>query len=134
MAKFKKGQSGNPKGRPKGIVDRRRLYRELIDTHVPQIVNQVVTAALNGDITACKLLLDRAVPCLRSEYEASAIPEKGKSAIENAAAVIEAMLDGTMSPEKAQSAIGTIAGYQQITEVAQMEARLESLERKYAKT
>jgi len=49
MAKYRKGQSGNPKGRLKGVVDRRSRYLALIEQHMPDVVSQVVSAALGGN-------------------------------------------------------------------------------------
>ncbi len=48
MARFKKGQSGNPAGRPKGIKDRRVKYRELLEQHTPALVSKTVELALGG--------------------------------------------------------------------------------------
>jgi hypothetical protein len=131
MAKFKQGQSGNPKGRPKGIVDRRTQYRELINSHVPEVINRVVDAALGGDIRACKLLLDKVLPSLRPEYETSAYEVEGNSALDGANAIIRSMLVGMTSPEKAQAAISAIASYQNVTDLVEVEERLKALERAY---
>ena len=42
MARFKKGQSGNRAGRPKGIKDRRVKYRELLEPHAQALVKKAV--------------------------------------------------------------------------------------------
>lgn len=58
---FKKGQSGNPGGRPKGLVEVVTLARQ----HTPASVERLADIALHSKnepaaIAACKLLLDRA--------------------------------------------------------------------------
>jgi len=42
---FKTGQSGNPVGRPKGIIDKRAQLRSLIQPHAEDLVNKLVEQA-----------------------------------------------------------------------------------------
>ena len=129
MAKFKKGQSGNPKGRPKGVVDRRSRYLALIEKRLPDVVNQVVSAALGGDMTACKILLDKVLPSVRSTAPVISLPRSGKSATEQSSAVIEAMLNGSLAPDQAATAISVLVDHARLCEHTELEARLEELER-----
>ncbi len=55
---FQKGQSGNPAGKPKGA----RHKTTLMQDDAERIVNAVITAACNGDMTAAKIILDRICP------------------------------------------------------------------------
>ena len=69
--KFKKGQSGNPKGRPKGSKDfRSLLHRALFKkmrvtedgemrsmSRVEAVVTRLVARALNGDVRAAESVL-----------------------------------------------------------------------------
>ena len=61
MAKFEKGQSGNPGGRPKEVAEVRELARE----HTPEAVNTLAEIMLDKDappaarISAATALLDR---------------------------------------------------------------------------
>jgi len=64
---FQKGQSGNPAGRPKGSRDKRTELRELLEPHAEELVLRAVNMALEGDITALKMCLDRLIPAYRSE-------------------------------------------------------------------
>ena len=59
---FKKGQSGNLAGKPKGAKDKRTEFRELLRSHAPELIKKVIEQALNGDLTAMKLRLDRIIP------------------------------------------------------------------------
>ena len=130
MAKFKKGQSGNPKGRPKGLVDRRSRYLAIIEQHMPDVVNRVVSAALGGDITACKILLDRILPSIRSTAPAISLPRSGESATTQSGAVIEAMLNGSLAPDQAAIAVSVLVDHARLCEHIDLEARLEALERR----
>jgi len=128
MARFKKGQSGNPKGRPKGIVDRRSRYLGLIEQDIPDVVEQVVSAALGGDIAACKLLMDKVVPSVRPTTPAlTVLPSRGSAAMQSKA-VVEAMLSGSLSPDQAAIAVSVLVDHARLCELTELEARLVNLE------
>ena len=70
---FNKGQSGNPKGRPKGTSQAAKL-RQAIEGDLSDIITALVESAKAGDTSAAKLLLDRAIPALRPQQQAVIIP------------------------------------------------------------
>ena len=61
---MKKGMvSLNPAGRPKGSVNRyTALARELMSDKRPEIVEKVISKALEGDVHCLKMCLDRILP------------------------------------------------------------------------
>jgi hypothetical protein len=63
---FKKGTSGNPKGRKPASVTTAKL-RDLITTDdVQAILTVIIDQAKQGDIQAAKLILDKVLPSLKS--------------------------------------------------------------------
>lgn len=72
---FQKGQSGNPRGRPKGAKNKSTLLREamqqkadrLLSKEVPAVLAVVIKAAKGGDMSAAKMILDRAVPVKKAD-------------------------------------------------------------------
>jgi hypothetical protein len=73
--RFVKGQSGNPRGRPKGSKNKTTLLREAMQTkadrmlskEVPEVLKVVLQAAKKGDMSAAKMILDRAVPVKKAD-------------------------------------------------------------------
>ena len=50
--KYTKGKSGNPKGRPRGIRDKRVELRSLLEPHAAELVQKAVELAKDGDSAA----------------------------------------------------------------------------------
>ncbi len=55
---FKRGQSGNPDGRPPGIPDKRTALRELLLPHADALVGKAVERALAGDASALRICIE----------------------------------------------------------------------------
>ena len=64
---FKQGESGNPSGRPKGIVDKRSEFRKLLEPHAQGLVEQLIKLAKSGDPTALKLCIERLIPRVKPD-------------------------------------------------------------------
>ena len=64
---LKKGVVLNPKGRPKGSVNKyTELSRELMSTKGPEIVQKVIDMAMEGDRTCLKMCMDRILPTTKA--------------------------------------------------------------------
>jgi hypothetical protein len=67
---FQKGKSGNPKGRPKGTKNATTIFKEAVLQgaeevfleNIEKITQVVCQKAVEGDLTAAKMVLDRVVP------------------------------------------------------------------------
>lgn len=62
MAKFQKGRSGNPSGKKPGILNKRTQLTRQFEVHAEALINKTVELALEGDVTALKLCIERLVP------------------------------------------------------------------------
>ena len=127
MAKYKPGQSGNLGGRPKGIPDRRTVYREVLADHAPQIITTLIEKALDGDSTALRLCADRIVPTLKATDASINIALSGGLA-EQGRQVVEALGDGTLSPNEASTAMGILQTQAKLVESDEIIDRIEQLE------
>ena len=74
---FKKGQSGNLSGKPKGTRNRQTIVRELLDaiheesgkSNADAITAALVRKALDGDVPAFKELMDSSFGKIKEELE-----------------------------------------------------------------
>lgn len=72
MPKFEKGQSGNLKGRPIG-TSRNSELRKKLHSRSDELIDSVIDAAIEGDMTAMKMCLDRILPTLKPQESNSVI-------------------------------------------------------------
>ena len=71
--RWKRGQSGNPGGRPKGVGSVAEL-RASIGEALPDVIAAIVKKAKDGDIAAARLLIERVIPPLRPIGEENGAP------------------------------------------------------------
>ena len=64
---FKKGQSGNPAGRPPVLRERQKKVKELLHDRAPEIVAKAVDMAIEGDTVALRICMDRLIGPVKSE-------------------------------------------------------------------
>jgi hypothetical protein len=63
---FAPGQSGNPSGRPKGSGDKRLHIKKLLNDNLESVFRKAIDMAMEGDMTAIKLVIDKGFPTPRS--------------------------------------------------------------------
>lgn len=127
-SKFKKGVSGNPTGRPAGKTPGAKL-RKAIEAQSASILQSVIDAAINGDMTACKMLLDRITPALKPIAQPICLPVNGSLA-EQGGEVMRATLAGQIPPDIGGQLITALAAQSKIIEITELTLRIEALEAK----
>lgn len=133
MTRFKPGQSGNPKGRPKGSGMAGKL-RKAIEAEAGEIIEALIAQAKGGDVTAARILLDRVLPSLKAEAALVTIPgmEAG-SLSERAQAALEAAAKGEVAPDTAAALVGAVGNLARIIETSELEQRITALEKQHEK-
>ena len=124
--KFKPGQSGNPKGRPKNKTPATLLRKSIVDD-MPDIILKLIEQAKNGDTAAAKILLDRCVPTLKPQAIAVNLPVNGTLA-EQGGEIIRATLSGQISPDIGAQLISALTSQSKIIEIDDLTKRIEILE------
>ena len=132
LVPFVKGQSGNPNGRPKGSRNRDTRFRREMELAGPAVIGVVLSAAMRGDVQACRLIVERLVPPVRAEVSTVKfhIPDGDLSMKANA--ILDAVAAGRVAPDTAKVLIDTLAGVARIIEITQLEERLAALEAHHA--
>ena len=129
---WKPGQSGNPAGKPSGCGELQKL-RAAIGEHVPEIINQLVTAARGGDIQAARLILERVLPPVKAIEQAQAINLPDGTLTEQGRAVLAAVAAGELAPGQGAQLLAAIGTLGKVAELDELAARITVLEGKHAK-
>ena len=128
---FVKGVAPNPAGRPVGARHKATVLAEkLMQDDATNIVNAVLTAARNGDMTAARIVIDRLVPVRKGAPVTFNLP-----AIKTAADVVSAlgtvaqeMACGELTPDEATAVAGVLEIKRRAIETCDIEERLRKVE------
>lgn len=127
---FKKGQSGNIAGRPAGKTPGAQI-RKAIEEHKDDILAAVIDAAINGDMAACKMLLDRITPTLKPIMANVAITLPNETSLSvQGSAVMKSTLSGDVPPDIGSQLIMALAHQAKLVEIDDLLKRIEALEQK----
>ena len=121
---FTKGKSGDPSGRPK--KDTANL-KPLLAKHGESVLKKVIDAALEGDLTACKLVLDRLYPAIKSQAMPVNIPV-GETLPETGNNIVTETMTGNVPPDIGASLITALSNQAKLVELTEVSQRLERIE------
>ena len=128
---FQRGQSGNPDGRPVGRRNATTLAVEaLLEGEAEAITRRAINAALAGDMTAIKLVLDRVAPPRKSRLIQIDLPDvsDARGVALAQAAVVAAVAGGDLAPDEAMALSGLLEARRKALETEELEARIRRLE------
>jgi hypothetical protein len=126
MSKFKKGQSGNPSGRPKQESAR---IREKLNQHSDEIVKVLLEKVKEGDSAALKMALDRISPALKPTSQTVQIEATSGNLEDMSEAVMQAIINGTYSTDTLKDVTASIGTLARVEEVTALREKLESMEK-----
>jgi hypothetical protein len=124
--RFRKGQSGNPAGRPIGSVNSAtRAAMLLLDGEAEALTKKAVELALAGDPAALRLCLDRIVGVRRGRPVDLTLPPIASIADLAAAmaAIAAAAAQGTITPDEAVALSQMVESFTRTLDAAHVERR-----------
>lgn len=124
---FKKGQSGNPKGRPPGTTLAGKL-RAAVGAEWDAIIGALIEKAKEGDTQAAQLLLTRVAPAVKPVQEPIKVDVTGETLTEKAASILDAATTGKLSPSDAKMLLDGLGAVVKIQEFDEIVKRIEKLE------
>ena len=129
--KFKKGQSGNPKGRTTGSGVSGQIRKAITDK-VPELLQVVIDKALNeGDTQAAMLLLNKVVPNLKASSEPIQFKLNAKSGLaETGETIVQSIASGAVALDSGTALLSGLASLAKLQEVDDLVKRITALENK----
>ncbi|WP_340588678.1 DUF5681 domain-containing protein [Erythrobacter alti] len=128
---FRKGVSGNPKGRPAGSRHSVSLALEaLIGGEAEALTRQVIQQALGGDVQSLRMCMDRLYPAPKDRPINFTLPavESLTDHPKAIGALLVAMAAGELTPTEAASFAKLLEAHANATGLAELEHRIAALE------
>ena len=128
---FIKGQSGNPKGKPKGVRHMAtQISYALLDGNLQEVLKTVVERAKNGDMAACRMILDKVLPNTKDRTIALDLPDvddlDGVGLAQTK--ILTAVAAGDITPNEGERVASIVEARRRSLETIDLEARISSLE------
>lgn len=122
-------RSPNPKGRPKGIIDKRQKVSQAMLEDANEITRVVVAKAKDGDLQAASLVLSRVLPALSPQTEKVQFDlDPAAPLAKQVEQVLMAISIGEISPDTGKQIIETISALGAIRQMDDIEQRILALE------
>lgn len=128
---FAKGVSGNPAGRPPGLLNKATMAAQtLLDGEAEALTRKAVELALEGNIQALKLCLERICPPRKESPLAVELPTvEGVAELPRlTSAILAAVGRGDLEPGQAAALASLVANHGKTLELAELEKRISALE------
>ena len=131
--KFRRGQSGNPSGRPAGARHKvTRAVEALLEGEAEALTRKAVEMALGGDGPALRLCLDRIAPARKDMPVSFALPpiESAADTVTASASLLAAVAGGEVTPDEAGRVMALLTAHKSLVETGNLESRITALEAK----
>ena len=124
---FANGNAGRPKGARNKAT---QAVLALLEGEATALTRKAVEMALQGDGVALRLCLDRIAPPRKDSPVQFSLPRMttARGAAEAAAAVLEAVSMGELTPTEGAQVMGLVDSFRRTLEVTELEARVAALE------
>ena len=103
--------------------------RKAIELNANDVLQSVINAAIDGDMGACKMLLDHITPTLKPQALAITVPVKD-TLPEQGGEIIKATVTGLIPPDVGSQLITALSNQGKLVELQELSERLARLEKK----
>ena len=121
---------GNP-GKPKGARHKVTVAIEaMLEGQQEALTQAAIDKALEGDVTALRLCLDRIAPARKDAPISFDLPciETAQDAAEAARAILRAVAEGDVTPMEAATVMAVVEQFRRTLETTEVECRITALE------
>ena len=125
--RWKPGESGNPAGRAPGTGEVAKI-RAAISERVPELLAAMMARALDGDVGAARLLLERAVAPLKATDVPQALALPDGTLTTQGRAVLASVAAGELAPGQGAQLLAAIGTLARVVEIDELESRVAALE------
>ena len=130
---WKKGESGNPTGKPAGARNKATIMvQTIMERGAKEIAEAVVGLAKEGDLSAARLVIERLVPPAKERPIALVMPDtaSAEGIAQAQAAILQAVATGEILPGEAATLSNIVEARRKALETQQLEQRITALESK----
>jgi hypothetical protein len=131
--RWRKGQSGNPAGKPKGARHKATMAAQvLLNGEAEALTRKCIELAKQGDTTALRLCMERIAPAVKSRTVSLPLPaiDTATDILKAQAATVDAMAHGEITPDEAATIAGVLDAKRRAIETVEIEGRVKALEQK----
>ena len=133
--RWRKGQSGNPSGKPRGARHRATLAAEaLLDGEAEALTRKAIEKAKEGDTVALRLCLERILPARKDRAVSLDLPEIETAAdvLKSIAALLASVAGGELTPGEAGDVVRIVEAFAKAADSVDLEQRIAALEKRGA--
>ena len=118
------------RGRPKGSRNRKAPGQALFEQHEEAVARKCILRALEGDVRALRLCMERMSPARRDSYMRMKLPSIAtlKDVEQAHAKVVKAVGAGKITPTQGQIVSGILDSRRRVIETVELQERIEKLE------
>lgn len=128
---WKKGQSGNPAGKPQGMRNKATMMvLSLMEEGAEEITKAVIDAAKGGDLMAARLVIERLAPPLRERPINIDLPDTStaEGCVQAQGSILQAVGMGELLPGEGATLAGIVENRRRSIETLELEQRIIALE------
>jgi exonuclease III len=139
--KYKPGQSGNPHGKPKGTLNNKTRWLQLLESHADELVEKAIELAESGDTNILRFCLERIIPKAKDMPISLSLPEelnKSGALFKVGSNVLRDMADQKITPAEAKSLLEVLGAYRDtglldnlMEEINEIKALVNQYEKNY---